>query len=119
MFSGHAAPANNVDRRKNGPVPARPVNGYRRLMMDLRSRLTMPKPHASDPHAYQAGGYIRITQISTDGFQAYPEAVDMGFGPYVKYGQTITDYRNADQRGRYAPRKWSRRSGRSLRDKRG
>jgi hypothetical protein len=27
----------------------------------------------------------------------------MAFGPYVKYGQIIKDYRNADQPGRYAP----------------
>jgi hypothetical protein len=71
--------------------------------MDLASRLVMPKPHQSDPHAYQAGGYVHITQISSDGFQAYPEAVDLAFGPYVKYGQIIKDYRNADQPGRYAP----------------
>ncbi len=33
----------------------------------------------------------------------HPEAVDMFFGPYAKYGQLIKDYRNADQPGRYAP----------------
>lgn len=27
----------------------------------------------------------------------------MALGPYVKYGQTIKDYRNADQPGRYTP----------------
>ena len=72
-------------------------------MMDLAGRLIMPGAHASDPHAYHAGGYIYITQISTDGFAAYPEAVDLAFGPYAKYGQIIKDYRNADQPGRYAP----------------
>ena len=35
-------------------------------------------------------------------FAAYPEAVDLAFGPYAKYGQIIKDYRNADQPGRYA-----------------
>jgi hypothetical protein len=65
--------------------------------------LVIPKPHDSDPHGYKAGGYVKITQISTDGFSAYPEAVDLAFGPYVKYGQIIKDYRNADQPGRYAP----------------
>ena len=44
-----------------------------------------------------------MTQISTDGFNGYPEAVDLAFGPYAKYGQIIKDYRNADQPGRYAP----------------
>ena len=34
-------------------------------------------------------------QISTDGFAAYPEAVDLAFGPYAKYGTIIKDYRNA------------------------
>ena len=32
-----------------------------------------------------------------------PWWVDLAFGPYAKYGQTIKDYRNADQPGRYAP----------------
>ena len=72
-------------------------------MVDLSHRLVMPKPHASDPHGYSAGGYIHITQLSTDGFPAYPEAVDLAFGPYAKYGQINKDYRNADQPGRYAP----------------
>ena len=44
-----------------------------------------------------------IVQISSDAFAAYPEAVDLAFGPYVKYGQLIKDYRNTDQPGRYAP----------------
>jgi hypothetical protein len=72
-------------------------------MVDLRNRLVMPNAHASDPHHYQSGGYVHVTQISTDGFPAYPEAVDLAFGPYAKYGQLIKDYRNADQPGRYAP----------------
>ncbi len=36
-----------------------------------------------------------LTQISTDGFAAYPEAVDLAFGPYVKYGTIIKESRNA------------------------
>ena len=40
-------------------------------------------------------GYQPIVQISTDGFAAYPEAVDLAFGPYVKYGTIIKEYRNA------------------------
>ena len=81
----------------------RSADNARRLMVDLRDRLVMPNAHQSDPHAYQAGGYVQITQISTDGFAAYPEAVDLAFGPYAKYGQIIKDYGNADQPGRYAP----------------
>jgi IS1 family transposase len=84
-------------------VGKRSADNARRLMVDLAGRLVMPKPHESDPHHYQSGGYVRITQISTDGFGGYPEAVDLAFGPYVKYGQIIKDYRNADQPGRYAP----------------
>lgn len=68
----------------------------RRFMMDLRSRLAaQPNPHASDDHAFEKGNYPPTTQISTDGFAAYPEAVDLAFGPYVKYGTIIKEYRNA------------------------
>jgi hypothetical protein len=38
---------------------------------------------------------LAIVQISTDGFAAYPEAVDLAFGPYAKYGTIIKEYRNA------------------------
>jgi len=84
-------------------VGKRSADNARRLMMDLASRLVMPNPFDSDPHAFAGGGYTPATQISTDGFAAYPEAVDLAFGPYVRYGQLIKDYRNADQPGRYAP----------------
>ena len=47
------------------------------------------------PTATKPGGYKPITQISTDGFAAYPEAVDLAFGPYVKFGTIIKEYRNA------------------------
>jgi len=74
----------------------RSADNARRFMMDVARRLTMPNPHASDAHALQAGGYTPVVQISTDGFAAYPEAVDLAFGPYVKYGTIIKDYRNAN-----------------------
>ena len=80
-------------------VGKRSADNARKLMVDLRDRLIFPSPRQSD----LAGAYLRITQISTDGFAGYPEAVDLAFGPYVKYGQIIKDYRNADQPGRYAP----------------
>ena len=67
----------------------------RRFMMQIANRLVRPTPHDSDNHAYSSGRYRIITQISTDGFQAYPEAVDLAFGPYVKFGTIIKDYRNA------------------------
>lgn len=67
----------------------------RRLMVDLRGRLVIPSPHASDAHAFEAEGYRPVIQVSTDGFAAYPEAVDLAFGPYVRYGVLIKEYRNA------------------------
>ena len=80
----------------------RSADNARRFLVDLRSRLgNMPKPHESDAHAYREAGYTAITQISTDGFAAYPEAVDLAFGPYVKYGVVIKEYRSA--RMEYTP----------------
>ncbi len=67
----------------------------RRFMMDLASRLVWPKPGDSDAKNFRGGGYKPIIQISTDGFSAYPEAVDLAFGPYAKFGTIIKDYRNA------------------------
>ena len=78
-------------------IGKRSADMARRFMVDLRDRLAfeMPKPHASDAHNFEAGGYRPAVQISTDGFPAYPEAVDLAFGPYVRYGQIIKEYRNA------------------------
>lgn len=73
-------------------VGKRSADNARRLMMDLRSRITLPRPHEADV----TGQYRKVLQISTDGFAAYPEAVDLAFGPYVKYGQIVKDYRNAN-----------------------
>jgi IS1 family transposase len=79
-------------------VGKRSADMARRLMVDLRSRLVAParKPHDSDAHAYKAEGYEPITQISTDGFSPYPEAVDLAFGPHVKFGTIIKEYKNAN-----------------------
>lgn len=67
----------------------------RRFMVDLAGRLVMPKPHASDAHAFHEPDPIYITQISTDGFAAYPEAVDLAFGGRAKFGVIIKEYKNA------------------------
>lgn len=75
----------------------------RRFMVDLASRLTMPNAHASDAHGFRAGGYRPVTQLSTDAFSAYPEAVDLAFGPHVKFGTLIKDYRNANPKLGYVP----------------
>lgn len=76
-------------------VGKRSADNARRFMVDVASRLTMPKPGGADRHAYKQGSYKQVVQISTDGFNAYPEAVDLAFGPYVKFGTIIKDYRNA------------------------
>ena len=67
----------------------------RRFMQDVAGRLTWPSPHASDAHAFQPGEFKRTIQISTDGFAAYPEACDLAFGQYAKYGTIIKQYKNA------------------------
>lgn len=74
----------------------RSADNTRRFMVQLANRLNMPKPHASDAHGYQRQSYAPVVQISTDGFPAYPEAVDLAFGPYAKFGVIIKQYRNAN-----------------------
>jgi IS1 family transposase len=76
-------------------IGKRSADNARRFMLDVARRLLMPKPHSSDAHAFKAEGFNTIVQISTDGFAAYPEAVDLAFGPYAKYGTIIKEYRNA------------------------
>jgi IS1 family transposase len=73
----------------------RSANNARKLMVDLSERIVLPNPHASDDHAYQQGGHKTVIQISTDGYAAYPEAIDLAFGPYVRYGIIIKEYKNA------------------------
>jgi len=72
-------------------VGKRSADMARRLMVDLRSRLTRK---SADPN-FDRVGFQAVTQISTDGFAPYPEAVDLAFGPYVKFGTIVKDYRNA------------------------
>lgn len=67
----------------------------RNSLPDVASRLSYPKPSQSDARDFQPVSYKPVVQISTDGFQAYPEAVDLAFGPYVRYGTIIKEYRNA------------------------
>jgi IS1 family transposase len=42
-------------------------------------------------------------QLSTDGWQAYPNAVRESFGDEVAYGQIIKDFAESPQPGRYGP----------------
>jgi IS1 family transposase len=75
----------------------RSADNARKFMSGLASRLKpMPKPHQTDAHAYQSAKRLYITQISTDGFPGYPEAVDLAFGQYAQYGVLIKQYRNAN-----------------------
>jgi IS1 family transposase len=78
-------------------IGKRSADMARRLMMDLAGRLVMPstRPHDTDAHAYQKERRIYVTDISTDGFPGYPEAVDLAFGPFVRYGVLIKEYRNS------------------------
>jgi len=76
-------------------IGKRPGDNARRFMLDVAGRLVFPKPHASDDHAFAAGAYRRVIQISTDAFAAYPEAVDLAFGAYVRFGTIREEYKNA------------------------
>jgi IS1 family transposase len=80
-------------------IGKRSADMARRLMVDLASRLNMPRPQD-----WHSGSFEKVVQISTDGFWGYPEAVDLAFGPYAKFGTIEKDYRNANMRpGTYSP----------------
>ncbi|MSR56981.1 MAG: hypothetical protein EXS05_04840 [Planctomycetaceae bacterium] len=78
-------------------IGKRSADMARRFMVDLASRIALPV--ATDT-GVRAGC---VPQISTDGFNAYPEAVDLAFADNCNYGQIIKDYRNTDMPGRYGP----------------
>jgi len=82
-------------------VGKRSGDNARRFMVDLASRLVFPKPHAGDAHAFQSEKHIYVTQVSTDAFPGYREAVDLAFGGKARYGQIIKEYKNAVMN--YAP----------------
>ena len=65
----------------------------RRLMVDLASRLV----YAASAGLVERPTFREGNASLTDGFAAYPEAVDLAFGPYVKFGTIIKDYRNAER----------------------
>lgn len=75
----------------------RSADNARKFMVNLAKRLAPidTRPHLSDAHAYRPEGYQTRVQISTDGFPGYPEAVDLAFGPHVKFGTIIKEYKNA------------------------
>jgi IS1 family transposase len=63
------------------------------FMDDLASRLNLPE-------LFEAG--LR-PQISTDGWQAYPNAVDGAFAGRCDFGTIIKNYAETEQPGRYGP----------------
>ena len=64
------------------------------FMLDLASRLQLP-----------SNGQANLKpQLSTDGFSAYPGAVDLAFSNLVQYGQIIKDFQEGvPGPGRYGP----------------
>ena len=76
-------------------VGKRSADNARRLMVDLANRLVLPAAGTADDHAFAKYDFRPVVQISTDGLAAYPEAVDLAFGPFANYGVLIKQYRNA------------------------
>lgn len=60
-----------------------------RFMLDLADRIDHGPEHKP--------------QLSTDGFAAYPGAIDLAFADEVKYGQLIKSFTEGEQTGRYGP----------------
>jgi IS1 family transposase len=63
------------------------------FMLDLAGRIVTPR----------LGEKGRRPQISTDGWTAYPGAVDLAFADTAEFGVIIKDYQPAEQPGRYGP----------------
>jgi len=61
--------------------------------LDLAARIITP----------QLGGKGDRPQISTDGWAAYPGAIDLAFADTVRHGVLIKDYQQSEQPGRYGP----------------
>lgn len=60
---------------------------------DLASRLVLPEWCDPSPKP----------QLSTDGWRAYPESIEMAFADRCSHGVLVKDFRNAEQPGRYGP----------------
>jgi hypothetical protein len=65
------------------------------FMLDLASRLILPDPALT--------AVEERPLISTDGWAAYPGAVDLAFADTVAHGVIIKDFRESEQPGRYGP----------------
>lgn len=76
-------------------VGKRSADNARQLMTDLANRLRLPAAGSADDRSFTAGAFRPVIQISTDGLAAYPEAIDLAFGPFATHGVAIKQYRNA------------------------
>jgi IS1 family transposase len=65
------------------------------FMLDLARRVVRPDPALT--------AVEDRPQISTDGWGAYPGAVDLAFADTVAHGVLIKEYAESEQPGRYAP----------------
>jgi IS1 family transposase len=60
---------------------------------DLAARLVLPDLFDAGPRP----------KLSTDGWRAYPDSIEMAFAGRASHGVLVKDYRNADMPGRYGP----------------
>ena len=74
-------------------IGKRTAENAKMLMQDLSERINVSM---ADPQTMRP-------KISTDGFPAYPNAVDDAFGGSVNFGVIVKDYRESEQPGRYGP----------------
>ena len=58
-------------------------------LVDLGDRHLFPVVTVEDPHHAGREADVHTPVTRTDGFPAYPEAVDLAFGPYAKYGVIV------------------------------
>jgi IS1 family transposase len=63
------------------------------FIQDLSERLVAPQLHEAGPRP----------QLSTDGWMAYRNAIDLAFANTVDYGQIIKNFQETEQPGRYGP----------------
>ena len=74
----------------------RSADNARRFMMDVAGRLYSRIPTPAMPTSLPLAAMFRSCKSAPMALPAYPEAVDLAFGPYVKYGTIIKEYKNAN-----------------------
>jgi IS1 family transposase len=78
-------PAYTIGKRNRGTTED--------FMLDLSHRVVAP----------QLDSWGERPQISTDGWMAYPNAIDLAFAGTAKHGVLIKNFRESQQPGRYGP----------------